>query len=46
MAGVQPDDVLVMTGAAEALLILFHLAAEPGAKVVKTQAPTIPGNVE
>src|SRR5262249_46370320 len=32
--GVDPDHVLVMTGAAEALLILFHLAAEPGANVV------------
>jgi aspartate/methionine/tyrosine aminotransferase len=34
MAGVEPEHVLVMTGAAEALLILFHLAAEPGANVV------------
>jgi aspartate/methionine/tyrosine aminotransferase len=34
MEGVQPESVLVMTGAAEALLILLHLAAEPGANVV------------
>ncbi len=34
MEGVEPDNVLVMTGAAEALLILLHLAAEPGANVV------------
>src|SRR6266446_4384877 len=34
MEGVDPEHVLVMTGAAEALLILFHLAAEPGANVV------------
>ena len=34
LAGVEPEHVLVTTGAAEALLILFHLAAEPGANVV------------
>ena len=34
MEGVEPESVLVMTGAAEALLILLHLAAEPGANVV------------
>jgi aspartate/methionine/tyrosine aminotransferase len=34
MEGVEPEHVLVTTGAAEALLILFHLAAEPGANVV------------
>ena len=34
MGGVEPESVLVMTGAAEALLILLHLAAEPGANVV------------
>lgn len=34
MQGVQPEQVLVTTGAAEALLILFHAAAEPGANVV------------
>lgn len=32
--GVQPEHVVVTTGAAESLLILFHLAAEPGANVV------------
>ena len=32
--GVAADDVLVVTGAAEGLLILFALAAEPGANVV------------
>ncbi|HEX2716003.1 MAG TPA: aminotransferase class I/II-fold pyridoxal phosphate-dependent enzyme [Candidatus Acidoferrales bacterium] len=34
MQGVQPDEVQVTTGAAEALLVLFSLAAEPGANVV------------
>ena len=34
MEDVQPEQVLVTTGAAEALLILFHAAAEPGANVV------------
>jgi aspartate/methionine/tyrosine aminotransferase len=34
MEGVGPESVLAMTGAAEALLILLHLAAEPGANVV------------
>jgi aspartate/methionine/tyrosine aminotransferase len=34
MQGVAPDQVQVVTGAAEALLILFFLAAEPGANVV------------
>jgi histidinol-phosphate/aromatic aminotransferase/cobyric acid decarboxylase-like protein len=34
MEDVQPEHVLVTTGAAEALLILFHAAAEPGANVV------------
>jgi aspartate/methionine/tyrosine aminotransferase len=33
-ADVRPEDVLVTTGAAEALLILLHTAAEPGANVV------------
>lgn len=32
--GVSPEDVLVTTGAAEALHILFFAAAEPGANVV------------
>ncbi|MBV8832935.1 MAG: pyridoxal phosphate-dependent aminotransferase [Acidobacteriaceae bacterium] len=30
----QPEYVLVTTGAAEALLILFHAAAQPGANIV------------
>jgi aspartate/methionine/tyrosine aminotransferase len=34
MEGVEPESILVMTGAAEALLILLYLAAEPGANVV------------
>ena len=34
MSGVEPESVLVMTGASEALLVLFHMAAEPGANVV------------
>jgi aspartate/methionine/tyrosine aminotransferase len=34
MQGVDPDDVQIMTGAAEALLILFFLAAEPGVNVI------------
>jgi aspartate/methionine/tyrosine aminotransferase len=34
MQGVDPDDVQITTGAAEALLILFFLAAEPAANVV------------
>jgi aspartate/methionine/tyrosine aminotransferase len=32
--GVDPESVQVATGGAEALLILFYLAAEPGANVV------------
>ncbi len=44
MEGVDPEHVLVMTGAAEALLILFHLAAEPGANVVLPN-PGFPSNV-
>ena len=43
MAGVEPESVLVMTGAAEALLILLHLAAEPGANVV-LPSPGFPTN--
>jgi aspartate/methionine/tyrosine aminotransferase len=43
MEGVDPESVLVMTGAAEALLILFHLAAEPGANVV-LPSPGFPAN--
>ncbi len=34
MEGVDPDDVQIVTGAAEGLLLLFYLAAEPGANVV------------
>jgi aspartate/methionine/tyrosine aminotransferase len=34
LEGVAADDVQVVTGAAEALLILFFLAAKPGANVV------------
>jgi aspartate/methionine/tyrosine aminotransferase len=43
MEGVEPESVLVMTGAAEALLILFHLAASPGANVVLPK-PAFPAN--
>lgn len=41
MQGVSPDCVQVVTGASEALLILFWLAAEPGANVV-IPAPSYP----
>lgn len=34
LRGVDPNEVQVVTGAAEALLILFFLAAEPGVNVV------------
>lgn len=34
MQGVGAEEVLVVTGAAEALLIVFFLAAEPGANVI------------
>jgi aspartate/methionine/tyrosine aminotransferase len=34
MEGVRPQEVQVVTGASEALLILFFLAAQPGANVV------------
>jgi aspartate/methionine/tyrosine aminotransferase len=34
MQGVSPDEIQVLTGASEALLILFFLAAEPGANVI------------
>jgi aspartate/methionine/tyrosine aminotransferase len=43
LEGVGPDDVQVVTGAAEALLILFFLAAEPGANVVLPN-PGFPAN--
>jgi aspartate/methionine/tyrosine aminotransferase len=39
--GVSPDSVQIVTGAAEALLILFWLAAEPGANVI-VPAPGYP----
>ena len=32
--GVTPEDVQIVTGASEALLVLFFLAAEPGANIV------------
>jgi aspartate/methionine/tyrosine aminotransferase len=41
--GAQPDEVQVTTGAEEALLILFFLAAEAGANVV-LPAPGFPAN--
>jgi aspartate/methionine/tyrosine aminotransferase len=41
MQGVSPDSVQVVTGAAEALLIVFWLAAEPGANVI-VPAPGYP----
>ena len=41
--GVEPDEVQVVTGASEALLILFFLAAEPGANVV-LPSPGFPAN--
>lgn len=43
LEGVAADDVQVVTGAGEALLILFFLAAEPGANVVLPQ-PGFPAN--
>ncbi len=43
LEGVEPDEVQVVTGATEALLILFYLAAEPGANVVLPN-PGFPGN--
>lgn len=43
LEGVEPDAVQVVTGASEALLILFFLAAEPGANVVLPQ-PGFPAN--
>jgi len=39
----QPEYVLVTTGAAEALLILFHAAAQPGANIVLPH-PAFPTN--
>ena len=43
LEGVAPDEVQVVTGAAEALLILFFLAAKPGANVVLPN-PGFPAN--
>lgn len=43
LEGVEAGDVQVVTGAAEALLILFFLAAEPGANVVLPN-PGFPAN--
>jgi aspartate/methionine/tyrosine aminotransferase len=43
LEGVDPDDVQVVTGASEALLILFSMVAEPGANVV-LPAPGFPAN--
>jgi aspartate/methionine/tyrosine aminotransferase len=43
MEGVDANDVQVVTGAAEALLILFFLAAEPGANVI-LPSPGFPAN--
>lgn len=43
LEGVEPEDVQVVTGASEALLILFFLAAGPGANVVLPQ-PGFPAN--
>jgi aspartate/methionine/tyrosine aminotransferase len=34
MYGAAPDEIQIVTGASEALLVLFFLAAEPGANVV------------
>lgn len=43
LEGVEPDDVQVTTGASEALLILFFLAAQSGANVVLPK-PGFPAN--
>jgi len=43
LEGVDADEVQVVTGAAEALLILFFLAAEPGANVLLPN-PGFPAN--
>jgi aspartate/methionine/tyrosine aminotransferase len=43
MHGVEPDDVQVVTGASEALLVLFFLATESGANVV-LPSPGFPAN--
>lgn len=43
LEGVDPDHVQVVTGAAEALVLLFFLAAEPGVNVV-LPSPGFPSN--
>ncbi len=43
LEGVSPDEVQVVTGASEALLILFFLASTPGANVVLPN-PGFPAN--
>src|SRR4051794_9443764 len=43
MQGVDPEHIQIVTGAAEALLALFYLAAEPGANVVLPD-PAFPAN--
>ncbi len=43
LEGVEPDAVQVVTGASEALLILFFLAAQPGANVLLPN-PGFPAN--
>src|SRR6266404_4739100 len=45
MQGVDASEVQVVTGASEALLVLFFLAAEPGANVVLPN-PGFPANTE
>jgi aspartate/methionine/tyrosine aminotransferase len=44
MYGVEPEHVQVVTGGAEGLLLLFYLAAEPGANVVLPE-PAFPTNI-
>ena len=45
LQGVSSQDVQIVTGASEALLILFYLAAEPGANIVLPFPlyPPVPG---
>jgi aspartate/methionine/tyrosine aminotransferase len=44
MHGVKPEHVQIVTGGAEGLLVLFYLAAEPGANVVLPE-PGFPVNI-
>ena len=44
MEGVQPDEVQVVTGASEALHILFFMAAEPDANVI-VPTPSFPSSL-